>query len=269
MNARSTLAVFSLLLSIPTARAAQRGDYALFDIAPNTVSKEAQEAIQAVEQKCTVSMMSRIGPSPAQRAACDKAVVAALGKPDIAYAALQRLDREHSKMTVGWRMYDVIVRAGDLSVLEKLVVALERIDQHGDNTDRGNDKNQIAAALKRLTYADPKGSPHLAWREWKTAHPNVTRAQLLASKVTEMKQVLASAGHTDDHVDAITFLVQEPTTRDESRGTLDMLITQKGWSPPQHDRLASLQRSFKPAKKVLPFDDDEELPTAQLKKPRS
>ena len=62
--------------------------------------------------------------------------------------------------------------------------------------------------------------------------------------------------------------VQEPTTRDDARGTLDMLVTQKGWSPPQKDRLASLQRSFKPSKKQLPFED-EELPTAQLKKPRS
>ena len=213
-------------------------------------------------------MMSRIGPSPAQRASCDKAVVAALAQPNIAYAVLARLDQEHELMTVGWRLYDVLARTGDLSVLEKLVVALERIDQRGHNTDRGNDKNLIANTLKRLTYADPKGSPHLAWREWKSAHPNVTRAELLAGKVTEMKQVLATGGHTDDHVDAITFLVQEPTTRDDARGTLDMLVTQKGWSPPQKDRLASLQRSFKPSKKQLPFED-EELPTAQLKKPRS
>ncbi len=259
MNLRATLAAFSVLLSVPAARASSDRPPSLFDIPQGSVDKQAQEKIATVEKTCRVSMYSRIGPSPAQRARCEAAVVAALESPKAAArAALFRLDQiatssgsalADPESTPPWRLYDVVARAQDLSLLETLVVALERIEAGGLASPRAHERHQIAGTLKRLTYAEPKGTPAIAWRAWLREHPTVTRDELLAAHVTALRAVLRSpTSEGEEQFAAIEFLINQPTTRSEGLQLVAGIAARTKLSPAQRDRLQRLAKSYEAAK---------------------
>lgn len=248
MNARSrtALAAFALLLSAPYARASIPTT-TLYDISKESVDKAALERIAKVDKACTVSMMSRIGPTPQQRAQCDAAVVAALETPrEIAHAALYYLD-QHSPQIMfnSWRIYDVVGRSQQLDLAEKLVVALERIEAGSVAQQRTHERAAIASTLQRLTFAEPKGTPAIAWREWLTQHKHETRPQLLAAHVVRLRGILANPA-TDESTLLLTleFLANEPTTRDEGLRAIADQDMRKRLQPHYVDRLDRLAKAL-------------------------
>lgn len=248
MNAtsRTALAAFALLLSAPHARAAIGSHSTLFDIEKRDVDKGALERIANVDAKCTVSMMSRIGPTPAQREQCDTAMFTALATPrEAAVAALYYLDTTEKRAMSVWRIYDVVARSGQLDLAEKLVAALEKIEARQEKEPRSYERGAIAQTLSRLTFAEPKGTPAIAWREWLTAHKHETRPQLLAAHVARLRTVIANP-ETDGSVlmTTIEFLANEPLTRDEGLRQIANAETRKRMQPYHLDRLDRLAKTL-------------------------
>ena len=256
VRSRTALAAFALLLSAPYARASIPST-TLYDIGKESVDKAALERIATVERACTVSMMSRIGPTPQQRAQCDAAIVAALEKPrEAAHAALYFLDQPSpNRFSNTWRMYDVIARSQQLDLTEKLVVALERIEAGRVEQPRTHERTAIASTLQRLTFADPKGTPAIAWREWLTEHKHETRPQLLAAHVVRLRRLLTNPS-TEQSIltSTLEFLANEPTTRDEGLRAIADADMRKRLQPYYLDRLDRLAKALTapPTQKAAP-----------------
>lgn len=187
------LALALALLGTPALAQASEAFYRLYDVDPKALDPHAVEAVSKLERDCAYSMMSRLGPSPRQAAACDAQVkkVAALGSAG-ARAALAQLDTEHGGFGGRSRLYDVVARAGDLGFVEPLVKALEREEAEGLGNPRHYERNSISNALAALTYAEVKGTPAIQWRAWVDAHHGVDRATLLAERATEVESKIAT-----------------------------------------------------------------------------
>ena len=169
----------SLLLA-GAAQATEAGHYSLFQHAPHERDRDAEQHIDKVITGCGYSEMSRMGPSEAQRSACHVAErrAVALGAR-VAQAAIDRLDDEGLSRPQRIHLYSVIGRAADLSAVEPLVKALEREERAGLGNDRRYERQAISNALTAITYAAPKGTPAIQWRQWADAHRDRTRAELL------------------------------------------------------------------------------------------
>lgn len=248
MNARSrtALAAFALVLSAPYARASIPST-TLYDIRKETVDKGALERIAQIDKACTVSMMSRIGPTPQQRAQCNAAVVAALENPrEAAHAALYYLDQPSPSHRINeWRIYDVVARSQQLELAEKLVVALERIEARDSASRRMDEQSAITNTLHALTFAEPKGTPAIAWREWLTEHKHETRPQLLAAHVVRLRAIVANpATEAPILTSTLEFLANEPTTRDEGLRAIADRDTRKRLQPYYLDRLDRLAKTL-------------------------
>ncbi len=194
---------------------------------PARSTRERGRRWRRFEKACTYSEFSRIGPRPGEVARCNAAEekAVALGA-DAARAALARLDDEQTDATARWRLYDTVARVGDLAFVEPLVRGLEREDEHGLGGERHYERAAIARVLKTLTYADPKGTPAIAWRAWADRHRGTTRAQLFAERVERARGDLTQKD-TYEAATAAHFLAMLPATRSEGVAALMEILARK------------------------------------------
>ncbi len=234
----------ALVLSAGAANASQDGYYKLFDVDTKGIDSRVKEAISRVEKDCTYSMFSRIGPRPGEVARCNKAEenAVSLGTP-AARQALARIDNKDTEHSARWRLYDVVARVGDLSLLETLVGGLEVQAKHGMTGERQYETQVIAQTLRTLTYADPKGTPAIQWREWLNAHKGQSRADLLAERTSEARKI-AEGSDIDQAALSANFLATQPTTRHEGVSALEKLLTRGEITQQQKNRIQSFLRQI-------------------------
>jgi hypothetical protein len=231
----------ALVLSAGAANASVDGHYKLFDVDTRGIDSRVKEAIAKVEKDCTYSMFSRIGPRPGEVAKCNKAEENAVSMgPAAARQALLRIDSEKTEHSARWRLYDVVARVGDLSVVETLVKGLESAQLHGIDSERHYETNQIVQTLRTLTYADPKGTPAIQWRAWLEAHKGATRSELLAER-TDLARKQAAGTDFEQATTSAYFLAMQPTTRREGVSALEKIM-ERELTPSQKARIQSLLR---------------------------
>jgi hypothetical protein len=232
----------ALVLSAGAANASVDGRDKLFDVETRGIDSRVKEAIEKVEKDCTYSMFSRIGPRPGEVAKCNKAEERAVSMgPAAARQALIRIDAEHGPHSASrWRLYDVVARVGDLSVVETLIKGLETTELRGIGFERRYEAQQIAYTLRTLTYADPKGTPAIQWRAWFEAHKGQTRGELLAERTDQARKQAAGIDFEQATTSAY-FLAMQPTTRREGVSALEKIM-ERELTPPQKSRIQSLLR---------------------------
>lgn len=220
---RLLLATLLLTGFTEVARATATGGGKLFDV--SAPSDEAvQKAITKLESACAYSMMSRIGPTPGQMRACNDAEdqLVAMGRP-AAEAALARLDDPSMRSAARHRLYDTVGRVGDLAMVEPVLRGLDRIAAEGIGGPHQWEKEQLVGVLRQLTYADPKGSPELAWRAWWNDHKTLTRPQLFALRVDAARKEASDADEAKA-TDSAMFLANQGETRKEGLDALRLIL---------------------------------------------
>jgi hypothetical protein len=225
--------VLGLLALAGVARASKEGPTLFGEEWGKDLDPKARAAVGKVVEECAYSMFSRIGPMPGQVAKCNAAEERAisLGVP-AARAAVARLDESISDGARG-RLYDIVARAGDVTFIEPLVVALERSSDKPMPFMRSMDRHSLNAALSRITFAgvgerapwvsDAKPADGPAWRAWLNAHRNQSRDQLLADRVARSRANAAAPGVEPAFL-ASQFLSQQPATRGEGLAALQALL---------------------------------------------
>jgi|GEM_PF-3211262 len=193
------------------------------------VGRDDIKAIERVERDCTYSMMSRMGPRPAEVARCEAAMEVATARGvGAARYALTRIAKSEELGSNRTYLFQVIARVGDLGQVAALVKLLpEQTEAY--------QRFQIVAALQAITHADPKGTPAIAWQKWLEDHDltQVTRADLLVERVAQMRTEAANEelGYA---IPAARWLSLQPSTRDEGLVALRALLT--------HPKLDAKQR---------------------------
>ncbi|MSP60434.1 MAG: hypothetical protein EXR72_08840 [Myxococcales bacterium] len=220
----------------------------LFDDPAITAPEDAKarQAVEKLARECTYSMYSRIGPSPEVVERCDRAEKNAISRgPDAARAALVLLDRASTGMTVRWRLYDVVARAGDIALLAPLVAGLERAARP-DAGPRSDDRHLIGTVLQRISYASVgerapwvQGDGEVApaeWRSWLDRNQGKARSQLLAERIGAARSQVA----VPDLAAAFTgarFLAELPATQEEGRAALQGLLARPDLEPRQSNSI--------------------------------
>jgi len=218
----------AMLAALP-AGASESRFQKLFDISSSSIDSRAREAVAKMDGVCTYSQFSRLPPRPEAMRECDAAEQKAVSLgAAAARAAMAHLDDEKTPPMVRNRLYDVIGRTGDVSMIESLVVALERASQK-DNP-RIWEKHALVRALQTLTYAELPGTPEIQWRAWFDAHKGQSREQLFAARAAQSREQLdqpiptASAG--------ARWLLAQPSTREEGARALAKLYARADLSQP-------------------------------------
>lgn len=227
MNTRLVVLALSLLAA-PRARASADRPYPLYDVDAAKLEPSAKAAVEEASRVCTVSTMSRMGPSPGAVAACNAATgkAIALGTP-AAYAALAALDTGDPTARAIASLYDIVGRSGDLALVEPLIRALEREDKQGLGNPRQFERNLIADALAALTYTELRGTPAVQWRAWSNEHPNPSRATLRTARLAAVEVQIAT-GRVEEIVEAARFLATQPGGATRARVLLDGAESQPG-----------------------------------------
>jgi hypothetical protein len=187
--------------------------------------KAARDAVAGIVKSCRTPRISRIGPSEAEVARCQKAERRALALgTDGAQAAFATLDQEKVAFSEGVEhLYDLIARAGDPRTIAPLVAALERIEKGGQAMqDRQWESTTIGDTLRALTFSaigfqdrwDNQSLHVLAWRAWIESHRGMTRAQLLAARTAEAQRDKGAANPWTA-LAAAEFLAGQTATRAE------------------------------------------------------
>jgi hypothetical protein len=235
--------------------------YPLFGLSERDTDARAREALRRVIKDCEASEMSRIGPSPAQIARCEKAEKKALALgPKVARAALVYLDSpamEEEQQGI-YRLYDLVARAGGLELVEPLIRGLERNEREGLAGARRYETQLIADALTALTYAEPKGTPAIQWRAFWSQHHDKSRAELWALRTDEARTQTKSADFTLA-LGAARFLAGQAHTRKEGLSALSALAARPELSPAERRQLRAIQRDLE---KTPPDSDLEQRPAA-------
>jgi hypothetical protein len=241
------------------------------DLARAEGTKEGHAAIEAIARQCEYSMYMRSGPRPQDVAACEKSVARAVAAgPLVVPDALRKLNDRSFGYGARIRMYDVLVRVGDVRVLEPLVGALERSER--DPTDR----DSIRSALARISYAkvaEVSGlsvdRPDLAaqvaaWRSWLVDHKGMSRPQLLEDRIADAR---AHVGDPDVETAFIAarFLAQRKETQREGLTALEALLERPNLpsevQAPVRHLIHRIAPAPEPAKKPSP------APPAPAKRP--
>jgi hypothetical protein len=193
------------------------------------ISDEVRERVRAMAETCEEGSMSRIGPSPKERARCEanQRKVMALG-PTAARAALAYVD--DAKFGARYSLYDVIARNGGVELVEPMVRALEA--EAGESTDnvRHYEVGMIARTLSVITYAAPKGTPSIQWRKWADAHRGVERSALLRERLRQANEEVNSP-ELATRIEAAAFLAEQDGSRGLGKRVLDELSARKDLDP--------------------------------------
>ena len=200
------------------------------------VSPEARRAVAKVVSSCVYSPMSRIGPSPRDRARCDQATAEAtkLGS-DGARASLAALERRDVPPTARMHLYEVVGQSGDTALAEPLAKALDRVSPQVFMFD---ESWAIENGLRRLTFADvgehapwhvPAGeqTPRAhadGWRRFVEQHRGKSHEELRAERMASARAEKADADAERAYL-AADFLVGQPDGVEEGRQALAALLT--------------------------------------------
>ena len=207
--------------AVAHASASRSGE--LFGMSSERPTAEVQKAVEQMQRDCTYSEFSRIGPRPAEVARCNRAEgkAVALGAPAARWA-LHRIDGGMETFR-SWRLYDLVARVGDLSLVEPLLHGLEQLTARSDSP-RTSERRSITTALQTLTYAELTiDAEPAAWRAWVDAHRGLARAQLLAERVATAR-VQVNGVDRQPALTAARFLAAEPTTLSEGAAALQTVL---------------------------------------------
>jgi hypothetical protein len=177
----------------------------------------------------------------------------------VAAAALKALDDSEYPFEMSFRMYGIVGRAGDLTMVEPLVAAIEKMESV---RSRRIELPTLESALSDLTYApigqrapwqdweEPSrkrvATEAAAWRSFMTAHPTLDRAALLAERLTDARAHLDDADVNRAYFAAL-FLTKSPDTQEEGRKALQALVERKRLPPGAREEIREVLRRLKPA----------------------
>jgi hypothetical protein len=252
-----TRLVLVLLLGASSlASAATDRFYRLYDLDPR-LDARTRAAIAELTKQCSYSAFSRLGPRAEQVEGCNRAEgrLVSMGTAG-ASAALATLDDPKLPESARPRLYDVIARVGDLSVIDLLVRGLEREEAAGLGNPRHHERRLITGALTELTFVQLAGTPAIQWRAWRDAHREVTRESLAAEREAELT---AHSGEADvaEIVHGAWLLGTHRAGQAGARRVLEALLLRTDLNATQRSRVRD-------ALDTLPIASPRAIPTATV-----